>query len=310
MSASIVPKRIFEADPVKFRTNPIGSGAFIFEAKVPGQSITYKRNPNYWKSPKPWVDGFSTNYVPDDNARMLQVTSGIADIGYSVPYALVDQYKNFTGTRLQLEPYTNLISLPRTSAMHPLDETQRPIGAELRDSREAINQAVFKNAPRLANSTIGQLQYWDPTHALDPIRLEKGKVIHGPVVCAHGLSTSLLIVGTDTDSIAVATILQSAWSQIGIQLKIRMSTSTRCSPGSSRPTQRRTTRSASSSPDYASSDVGASDELAQFFYEPLAVDFGGLLLQRPHATALVERRSIPSTQAIRRKISWRCRSTA
>ena len=43
--SSIVPQRIFEKDPAKFATNPIGSGAFIFESKTPGRSISFKRDP-------------------------------------------------------------------------------------------------------------------------------------------------------------------------------------------------------------------------------------------------------------------------
>ena len=71
-TSSIVPQRVVEKLGKDFGQHPVGSGAFIFESRVPGQSITFKRNPNYWKSPKPYIDGVTFNYVPDDNARMLQ----------------------------------------------------------------------------------------------------------------------------------------------------------------------------------------------------------------------------------------------
>ena len=183
--SSIVPKRIFEADPVKFQTNPIGSGPFIFEAKVPGQSVTYKRNPNYWKSPKPWVDGFSTNYVPDDNARMLQVTSGIADIGYSVPYALVDQYKNFKGTRLQMEPYTNVIYAAPNISIPPLNETNVRLALNYANSTRSHQPGRLQGSPGACQQHHRPAPVLGPTHPLHPLRRRQSKVLHGQVVRAR-----------------------------------------------------------------------------------------------------------------------------
>src|SRR5208337_2712666 len=103
------PQRVVEKLGKDFAQHPIGSGPFIFESKTPGQQITLKRNPNYWKTGTPYIDSATFTYVPDDNARMLQVTRGLADIGFNVPYALLDAYRDVPGTRLQLEPYTNVI---------------------------------------------------------------------------------------------------------------------------------------------------------------------------------------------------------
>ncbi|MGA2528052.1 MAG: ABC transporter substrate-binding protein [Acidimicrobiales bacterium] len=299
-TTSIVPQRIVEKLGTDFGKNPVGSGAFIFESKTPGQSITFRRNPNYWKSPKPYIDSVTFNYVPDDDARMLQVTRGLADVGYSVPYALLDQFKDVKGTRLQLEPYTNFICAIPNMRQRPFDERAVRLALNYATPRGAINKIVFKNAPRIANSVIGELQYWDPSIPAIPYDIAKAKSYLAQSSVPHGFTTTLLILGTDTDSVSVASILQSAWSEIGINLKIEdVDLNTML------------TRVYSTTnpdydivffyPDYASSDVGDSDELALFNYEPLSVGFGGLFYSDPHATALVNQATHTLNQTVRKR---------
>ncbi len=299
-TSSIVPQRVVEKLGRDFGQHPVGSGAFIFESKNPGQSITFKRNPNYWKSPKPYIDGVTFNYVPDDNARMLQVTSHLVDVGYPVPYALLDQYRKVAGARLQLEPYTNFICAIPNIRQKPLDEREVRLALNYATPREAIIKTVFKNAPRIANSVIGELQYWDSSIAPVPYDIGKAKSYLARSSVPHGFTTSLLILGTDTDSVSVATILQSAWSQIGINLKIvDVDLNTMLSRVYS--TTNPDYDIVFFYPDYASSDVGDSDELALFNYEPLSANFGGLFYSDPHATALLNQATHTIDPRIRRK---------
>jgi peptide/nickel transport system substrate-binding protein len=284
-TASIVPQRVVEKEGSDFGKNPIGSGAFILDQKIAGQSISFKRNPNYWKSPKPYLDSVTFNYVPDDNARMLQVTSGQAHIGYSVPYGLLDQYKSYPGTRLQLEPFTNVIFAAPNILVKPLNEANVRLALNYATPRSEIIQTVFKNAPRIANSVIGQLQYWDPQIPPIPYDIAKAKSYLAQSSVPSGFSTSLLIVGTDADSVLVASILQKAWSEIGINLSIEdvdLNTMFARFFSTTNPDY----DICFFQPDYSSSDVGDSDELAQFFYEPLTVNFGGYFYSDAHASAL------------------------
>jgi peptide/nickel transport system substrate-binding protein len=299
-TTSIVPQRVVEKEGLAFGQKPIGSGAFVLDQKVPGQSISFKRNPNYWKSPKPYVDSVTFNYVPDDNARMLQVTSGQAHIAYSVPYGLLDQYKNYTGTRLQLEPYTNVIFAAPNIRVAPLNERSVRLALSYATPRSAIIEAVFKNAPRIANSVIGQLQYWDPKIAPIPYDINRAKSYLAQSSVPHGFTTSLLIVGSDADSVSVATILQKSWGQIGIKVNIvdvDLNTMFARFFSTTNPNY----EICFFLPDYSSSDVGDSDELAQFFYEPLTVDFGGYFYSDPHAANLTNQAIHTLDTAVREK---------
>ncbi len=284
--SGIVPQAIYEKLGKDFAQHPIGSGPFMFESKVPGETITLKRNPNYWKSPMPWIDSVTMNYVPDDNARMLQVAHGSADIGLNVPYALLETYRDTSGTRLQLEPYTNVILAVPNMRRAPFQEANVRLALNYATPRDVINTAVFKNAPRIANSPIGQLRYWDPTVPNFPYDLSTAKSLMAKSSVPNGYSASLLIVGTDSDSVSVAEILQAAWLEIGVKLGIEdVDLDTMFSRFYS-----------TTNPDfdinlfpptYSSTDVGDDDEMALFFYEPLSVQFGGYFYNNKHAAQLV-----------------------
>ena len=295
-AASIVPQRVVEARGKKFAQQPVGSGAFMFDSKRPGASITFKRNPNYWKTGKPYLDGLRFDYVPDGTARVLRVTSGQAHAAY-VPYALIDQYRSHPGTRLQFERTTNVIFVVPNIKQHPYGDRNVRLALNYATPREAINKAVFKGTARLANSVIGQLQYWDPSVPAIPYDLNKAKQYLKKSAVPSGFQTTLLIDGTDSDSKQIGTILQNAWSQIGIHAKIEQSDlNTMLTRG-----YKFDYEILFLPPDYSSSDVGADDELAEFFYDPLAVNFGLYAYKDPKATALTNKATHTLNENVRKR---------
>jgi peptide/nickel transport system substrate-binding protein len=54
----------------------VGTGAFIMETFEPGLRVTTKRNPNYWRSGRPYVDSVENIGINDPNARVSALLSG------------------------------------------------------------------------------------------------------------------------------------------------------------------------------------------------------------------------------------------
>jgi peptide/nickel transport system substrate-binding protein len=62
-----------------------GLGPFVFESYTPGQRIVFARNPKYFRkdshgTPLPYLDRLTLEIVPDQNAEILRLTSGQADV--------------------------------------------------------------------------------------------------------------------------------------------------------------------------------------------------------------------------------------
>ena len=73
--APILPKHIFltGGDPNKHSANlkPIGTGPFMLDSYKRGDTITLKRNPNYFKPGLPKLDRLVFRVIPDSSSRLL-----------------------------------------------------------------------------------------------------------------------------------------------------------------------------------------------------------------------------------------------
>ncbi len=80
----IVPQHIWSTiqNPVTFdnATNPVGTGPFLFKSfSSPTNTAVFVKNPNYWMTGKPYIDGFNFTDLDSNNACLLQLLKGQAD---------------------------------------------------------------------------------------------------------------------------------------------------------------------------------------------------------------------------------------
>jgi peptide/nickel transport system substrate-binding protein len=72
-------------DPKK----PVGTGPFKFVSMTPGQKMTFERNPNYWRSGKPYLDGIEVVTLTDPTARVNALLGGQVDAIEGLPFGQV-----------------------------------------------------------------------------------------------------------------------------------------------------------------------------------------------------------------------------
>ena len=109
----MLPKHVFKdmsyADAVKSeksRTDVVGNGPFVVDKVVPGESVTFKKNPYYYKG-EPKVDGLKADVVSPDSV-VQEMKAGKYDIA-SMPADQYDTYKDLSNITL-LGTITNSIS--------------------------------------------------------------------------------------------------------------------------------------------------------------------------------------------------------
>lgn len=104
--APIVPKHLYEGTDVMsnpHNTAPIGTGPFIFKEWVRGSYILYERNPNYWDSPKPYVDKLVVKIIPDAATRTIALESGALDLASDSPVPLSEMARIKENPKLGIE---------------------------------------------------------------------------------------------------------------------------------------------------------------------------------------------------------------
>jgi peptide/nickel transport system substrate-binding protein len=155
----------------------VGTGPFVLTEYVPGQRLTFTRNPRYWRRndhgvPLPYLDELQLVMVPEQNAEMLRLESGDVDLPNdfirSEDYQVLRDLEkkgavNLAEAGVEISPsalWFNLI--PGTPAAK-----DRP-WLQSEELRRAISHAVDRQA------------------LINTVYLGAGVPIYGPVTPGHG----------------------------------------------------------------------------------------------------------------------------
>ncbi len=74
--------------PKQMRTNPIGTGPFTFVSLKRNESITLKKNPNYFKKGLPYMDGIEWKIIKSRSTRILAFSAGEFDMTFTTDVSL------------------------------------------------------------------------------------------------------------------------------------------------------------------------------------------------------------------------------
>ena len=108
-AAAILPKKEYEKVGEKdFSNNPVGTGPFKLKEYVRGQKTVLERNPMYWRSGQPYLDGIIFEYVPDANTRVLKIRSDEAEVADAIPYNQVASLEGTEGVEVQVSKAAEL----------------------------------------------------------------------------------------------------------------------------------------------------------------------------------------------------------
>jgi peptide/nickel transport system substrate-binding protein len=154
----VPPKYYAEVGPVGFNKAPIGTGPFIFVRRDPASQVVFKKNPNYWRGPRPF-ESVIFRIIPEEVARTAALETGEIDIAYYLPEAMAK--------RLQTVPGVVVKSNPGQRKFAVFYNADMPGGEPLLDNRVrlAMNYAVdidtmiAKQYSGLATKLPGQFSY-------------------------------------------------------------------------------------------------------------------------------------------------------
>jgi peptide/nickel transport system substrate-binding protein len=73
----VISKVSFDKNGIDYtRSHPIGTGPFKFVEYVRDSKLTYTKNPDYWDTGKPYLDGVVYNVVAEETVRKLMLQRG------------------------------------------------------------------------------------------------------------------------------------------------------------------------------------------------------------------------------------------
>jgi len=218
----VSPTAMEAAGTEGFAQSPVGTGAFRFESRVRGDHIVLVRNEDYWRQGQPLVDRVVFRVVPDENVAVANLLSGQLDVLQSRSIAdqqigVLEQNPNVS---VELVPGTGWEGVWFNTEVAPFDDVNVRRALDAAVDREAIAQVVYNGAA---------VPSWGPYSPATPFN--DGEVPERDVEAARaflrdsnypeGVSFTLGI-GTGNTYQRLAEVLQSMWSEAGINVDIEV----------------------------------------------------------------------------------------
>jgi len=143
-------------DPAK----PVGTGAFRYESFTPGQSMTMTRNPDYWQTGKPYVDGVVITDVADETAQVNGLLSGQFDLIDYLSGASIDSVKS-GGGQVTISQGGSWNPFTMRCDQAPFDDVRVRQAFRLIVDRSAMRETVFNGYGTIGNDLYA---IWDPVY--------------------------------------------------------------------------------------------------------------------------------------------------
>jgi peptide/nickel transport system substrate-binding protein len=219
----IIPEHLYRSEGgTKFGQKPVGMGPFILSNATSGNATTtYVPNPHYLHAGQPYLEKLVINQVESDNARILAVRSGGAQIAQEIPYAQVPALKGTPGVKVLIGPLwgSSFVVYNRNKA--PYNDVNVRKALMYATPREQILKSVYKGIGTVPNTLFGGEKYVDPTVPSYPYDIAKAKelLMHSSV--PHGFNMVMNTVSGETQGELLASILQSSYAQIGVHVAIQ-----------------------------------------------------------------------------------------
>ena len=261
----IIPKNFAGQTRTAFYKHPIGTGPFMWDKRVVGQSVTFKRNPNYWQKGKPYLDSVTWTFVTDENTRELQLRGGQIQVDEFPPFNSINKLKNTTRR--------HDVALPVDADRLPRDEraairrspTCTSAGrSRTRSTAQAIIKSVLFGYGMPANSFLPpQVPFYDPKSPGPPVQHGARRRPSWRSRSSRRASRSQMLVGAGAQvENAIGQIIQSG-AQAARHHRHLQDRRTRA-PSSRHPVA----ASTSSAFSYWTMDIADPDELVTFAIDP------------------------------------------
>lgn len=198
-----------------------GTGPFTLKAFAPGIRTIVRRNPNYWKPGKPYLDEIELIAIPDELSRVNALLSGDVQMVIAVSPGSVKRVKA-SSSHLIMETKSGLYTDLVMRQDHPV--TGNPdfvLGMKHLLDRDLIKRALFRGYATIANDQpISPLDpYFNPEipqRAFDPEKARFYLKRSGLL----GTRLPVYVSPAATLSVDMGSILQEHAAQIGLKLAV------------------------------------------------------------------------------------------
>jgi peptide/nickel transport system substrate-binding protein len=221
-SNSIVPDNFGGKSRKAFYEQPVGTGPFMWDKRVVGKSVTFKRNPNYWQKGKPYLDSVTWTFVTDDNTRELQLRGNQIQVDEFPPFNAITKLQNTPDVKMSLFPSTRTDYLEMNESYKPLADVHVRRAISYAIDRQSIVKSVLFGHGTAANSFMPpQVPFYDKNSPGIQYDMAKAKAELAQSAYPKGFKVEMLVgSGAQTEN-QIGQIMQQALKPLGIDIHFK-----------------------------------------------------------------------------------------
>lgn len=220
------PKAIQEKKE-NFKSEPVGTGPFVFKEWKRNDSITLEKNPNYWKEGLPKLSKVIVRSIPDNSARFNALQNGEIDLMEDLsPDDLSVLESNAELQKIE-RPSFNVAYLGFNFKNKPFDDVKVRQALNYAVNKQGIIDAFFAGQAKPAVNPMPPT-LWGYNDSIQdyPYDLEKAKQLLAEAGYPNGLPDEVTFYAMPVsrpympDGKKVAEAIQADFEKIGVKVKI------------------------------------------------------------------------------------------
>lgn len=213
-------------DNMDYATNPIGTGPFVLDEYLEGESITLTANPNYYKmgvdgKPLPYLDSVKLQIMTDDTTQLTNLKSGdVMGIDRLGSTSSVISVQKMDDASIYESTVTQTYNICANMSDETVGSNQalREAIAYATNTEEILDIALegFGAATAFWSTPA---RWWHYDYNPYTYDLEKAKEKMAEAGYPDGLELELAIIAREPDN-TIAQLVQSQLAEIGIKITI------------------------------------------------------------------------------------------
>jgi peptide/nickel transport system substrate-binding protein len=231
----IVPPELGDKEVIKDWRNACGTGPFILADYVPGSSITYVKNPDYWDTTLidgkeyeiPFVDRVVVPFFPDASIRYAALRAGKVDIVQAVAW---QEWDSLAETNPELKFSRYLASggyvIPVRHDREPTDDVRVRKALSMALDRQSMIETLFGGNGVILNRPANMFEttVYTPLEELPPdvaeqfeYNPEKARQLLADAGYPNGFKIEVMHYSGLED---LASLVKAQWEEIGVEAVI------------------------------------------------------------------------------------------
>lgn len=205
----------------EYPLHPVGTGPYKLAQWTKGDKLVLERNEDYWGE-KPPIRQIIFRPVPDDNARVMMLEAGDADVIVRVPPVEVQRLQKNADLRVVTAPSTREVYIVLNTTWGPLKDVRVRQALNYAVNKEEIVKSILLGAGRAVDSPVLPEMFGYKSVGGYEYNPQKAKKLLAEAGYPNGFSVTMYTTeGRYLMDKMIAQALQGYLAQVGVRVELK-----------------------------------------------------------------------------------------